>query len=158
MCMHSGYSRCSAKGAAMLIFSWSTLCIKFILVWLLTPMPGKKKSFWKFYVKRNCPDSNLLVLICHCLLAFHVLNSFILETLGAPRNKKRYCFFRGLPYIHLAIPKWKKSLILFVDFNMSLPTQTACIKIVYSRNCMCFAKEAVVLLLTWSILYIVISK
>ena len=49
-------------------------------------------------------------------------------------------------------------MLIFCYFNLPLLTQTLCIKLIYSWNFMCTAKEAVILLLSWSTLYVAFSK
>ena len=41
---------------------------------------------------------------------------------------------------------------------LALLAQNACVKVIFSWNFRCFEKEVVILLITWSILYVIFSK
>ena len=61
----------------------------------------------------------------------------------------------------LYIAVWKcvvSSFYFFFYFDLPLVTQIACVKVTFSWNNRCSAKGAVILLLSWSTLYIAISK
>ena len=59
-------------------------------------------------------------------------------------------------FVYRAFPKC--ILILYFHFDLSLFKRSVCIKVIYSWIFKCFAKEAVLLLLSWSTQYIAFPK
>ena len=84
-------------------------------------------------------------------------SNLVFVNLGALRRKKKI-----LPLswstLYIAISKCIVCWFYFFNFNFSLFTQNACMKVIYSWNFRCSPKEAVILLLSWSTLYIAILK
>ena len=84
-------------------------------------------------------------------------SNLVFVNLGALRRKKKI-----LPLswstLYIAISKCIVCWFYFFYFNFSLFTQNACMKVIYSWNFRCSPKEAVILLLSWSTLYIAILK
>ena len=60
--------------------------------------------------------------------------------------------------LHVAFPKCKVSLFYFFYFSLPLLTESVYVKANFPWNFRCSSKEAVILLLSWSTLYIAFSK
>ena len=72
--------------------------------------------------------------------------------------KEPVILLRSWSTLYIACSKCKIPWFLFFYFDLSLFTQTVCLKGIYSRNFRCSAKEAVIMLLSWGTLYIAFSK
>ena len=88
------------------------------------------------------PKSFMLSLYSLYLSKYHVQNTFIPEIMGALRKKQHYCVFRGAPCTyHFQSVNSPESCLLTLTWR-SFP------------NC----KEAAILLLSWTTLYIAFQK
>ena len=72
--------------------------------------------------------------------------------------KQAVTLLRSWSTLYTAFSKCKVSWFLFFSFYLLLFTQTVCLKDIYSWNFRSSLKEAVIMLLSWSTLYIAFSK
>ena len=130
--------RCYAKGALLLLLSWITLyvaiskCIVswfyFFLFWFPTINPKGISAKGNFSWNFRCSTKETVILLA----------SFV---------EHPVC----------SIFKMYRTLILNFWFWF-VTIQSVCINVIYSWNLKCSAKDAVLLLLSWSTLYVAISK
>ena len=73
-------------------------------------------------------------------------------------TKKAVSLLRAWSTLDIAISKCKVPSFYFSYFHLSFLTESAYVKVIYSWNLRCSVKEAVLLLLPWSTLYVTILK
>ena len=141
VCLKGIYSwnfRCSAKEAVIRLLSWSILYIAF----------SKWKVSWFLFFYFYFPLFTQSV----CLKGIYSWN-FRYSTKGA------VLWLRLWGTLYLALLKCILSLF-YVFFFLFLPrfTQNTSTKVIFSGNLRCSSEGAVILLLSWSTLYIAFSK
>ena len=72
--------------------------------------------------------------------------------------KEAVILLRPCSTLYIALSKCKVSWFQLFYSDLSLFTQSVCIKGIYSQIFRCSAKEAVILLLSWSTRYVAFSK
>ena len=72
--------------------------------------------------------------------------------------KEAVLLLRSWSTLYIAFLKCKLFWFSFSYFNLALLTECWYVKVIYSWNLRCSAKESVLLLLSWNTLYIAISK
>ena len=127
----------SGKETVLLLLSWSTLYaafLKCILSW-----------FWLFFFYLSTFTQNL------CIKGIYSRNFRCTA-------KEAVLLLRSGSTLDIAFSKCKVSWFYFYYFNLSLLTESAYAKVIFSWNFSCSTKEAVLLLLSWRNLYVAISK
>ena len=131
------YFRCFAKGAMILLRSWSTLYIAV----------SKCKVSWFYFFYFNLP-----VLAESAYIKVNFSRNFKCST------KEAVILLLSLSTLYIAFSKCIVSWFYFFDFDLRLFTQSVCIRVIYSWNFRFCAKEAVLLFLSWSTMDIAFSK
>ena len=129
-----------------------------------------------------CCSYSIFSLICFATIySTRMYKSHFFEIPGAPRKNQSYCIFPKVPCIYRIrnvqcpdtrifilicrdlLKKYVQKKFIFCNFSfiyfaLSRLNQSECVKVFFSGNFRCSAKGAVILLLSWSTLYIEFSK
>ena len=158
---------CSAKEAAILFLSWSTLyiaiskCIKswfyFVLLLSIHPERLRKSNFFLKFLVLHERSSNIDSFVVHPVYSIFIMcNILILVSLFWFATVHPKWVFKSRKVVeavvllyswstqHLAFLKCKGSFGWCLYSDLSLLTRILYIKVIYSGNFRCFAKETVI--------------
>ena len=175
--IYSRNFRCSVKETVILLLLWSTL----YWFWLATIHPKcmyKSCSFLKFdvlhggsifiaFFVEHPVCSNFEMYSVLVLVFFYFSWLPLIHSASAKVDfswnfrcsvKEAVLLLHSWRVLYIAFSKYKVSWFYFSYFNLPLLTETVYEKVTYSWNLRYSTKEAVLLLLSWSTLYVAISK